>query len=246
MRILCSGIDNAAIELVEVAIRLRWPDAVSLRWTKSVGELARLEPTEVDLVAVIGRQSGASAAEFCTQVRDRSNVPLIVIAVQGNEGTADEVTVLEAGADDYMPASVGLPEIMARVVALIRRAQPDHAPFRFRVGPVTLDPGTNEVFVGERRVDLTGKEFNLLHLLMQQSEGSVIQRWVLEQRLWPGQSSRSTSLSKWICRLRSKLIEASENEHDFIRTVHGVGYVFTASGEANGTTTEAAMTSEAR
>ena len=211
-----------------------------------MGEFARLESEQLDLVAAVGRQPDMSPQEFCAHVRGRSSVPLIVIAEQGNESVANEIAVLEAGADDYMPAGVGLFELTARVVALIRRVQTDHAPGRLRVGSVTLDPGTQEVFVGDGRLDLTGKEFNLLRLLMKQSEGSVTERWVLEQSLWPDQSSRPTPLSKWICRLRSKLIEASEGKHDFIRTVHGVGYAFTANKEPSLDKAESALTSGSR
>ena len=238
MKVLFAGTDAVAIEMLQLAIRFRWPEASFL--VRAGPEEAFSLSEDVDLVVAVGRLDGVSTAEFCATVRGFSDVPLIVIGEQDSEGATEEVRILEAGADDYIRSSVELRKLIARVVSLMRRAQAwDGTTSVFVAGPVVLDPDTREVFVDRQRVSLTGKEFDLLHLLMVNKD-SVVHHWVLERRMWSGQGASAALLKKYVHRLRRKLNDPRSGEHDLIRNVYGVGYVLAVPQEASQTMADAA------
>ena len=230
MKVICFGTDSALVEQIQLAIRFRWPDASFSVAPARDDALLVLESEGADLVVVLGRNPRISVPEFCSQVRVFSDVPLIVIGDVEQENLLDEVKALEAGADDYVRSTAGLAELVARVVALIRRAQAQTSMSGtvLRSGDLLINPATYEVFVSGTRINLTGTEFNLLHLLVR-NKGAVVRHRMVERSLWGDHVDSSALVKKYVHRLRRKLEEASDTGHEFIRSVYGIGYLFVAT-----------------
>ena len=229
MKVMCFGTDSPSIEQIQLAIRFRWPDASFLIAPAHDDALALIESEGADLVVVLASNSRVSVPAFCAELRGFSDVPLIVIGDAEAENFLDEVKALEAGADDYIRSTAGLAELVARVVALIRRAQAQGSPSGnvLQSGDLLLNPATYEVFVSGKRVNLTGTEFNLLHLLIR-NKGTVVRHRMVERSLWGDHVDSSALVKKYVHRLRRKLEEASDSGHEFIRSVYGIGYLFVA------------------
>lgn len=180
--------------------------------------LAALE--RADLVLLDLGLPDLDGAEVCRRIRERSNVPVIVISARGEE--IDRVLLLELGADDYLVKPFGARELTARVRAVARRtgAVPVEPPTR-TVGALVIDLSAHRVHLGGVELELTPKEFDLLvHL---SSELGVVhrRREILESvwdEHWYGPSK---TLDVHIAALRRKLGDAA-----WIETVRGVGYRF--------------------
>jgi DNA-binding response OmpR family regulator len=154
-----------------------------------------------------------------------------VIVVTGKSAETDRITGLDLGADDYLVKPVSIPELMARVRAVSRRSRSAAAAGGLRFGDLLIDRRTREVRIGDARVALTHKEFDLLAYLAS-SPGQVFSREQLLDQVWGSSSAwqDSKTVTEHIRRLRMKL-EASPDATHWIRTVHGVGYAFT-TGDA--------------
>jgi DNA-binding response OmpR family regulator len=149
-----------------------------------------------------------------------------VLMLTARDQVEDRVEGLDAGADDYLPKPFALPELLARVRALTRRRTElgEPAEATLRVGDLALDPVRHVVRRGEERVELTAKEFALLHTLMGRP-GQVFTRSVLLDTVWgsPGEV-QTNAVEMYVSYLRKKLDRNGEPSR--IRTVRGVGYVF--------------------
>jgi DNA-binding response OmpR family regulator len=156
--------------------------------------------------------------EVCRSIRSLSDVPLIAVTGWGTE--LDRVLGLQAGADDYLVKPYGFRELMARMDAVMRRSRPQ-APSEQVVlhGPLRIDAASREVSLHGRVVELTRKEFDLLHLLACHPE-TVISRKRIMQQVWGGSWSRRT-VDTHVSSLRGKL-----GGSDWIVTVRGVGFRF--------------------
>jgi len=153
-----------------------------------------------------------------------------VLMLTARDQIEDLVEGLDAGADDYLPKPFALPELLARVRALTRRhpaEQPVETTVRAR--DLALDPIRHVVHRGDERIELTAKEFALLHLLMGRP-GQVFTRSVLLDAVWgmPGEV-QTNAVEMYVSYLRKKLDRKGEPSH--IRTVRGVGYAFRAGSE---------------
>ncbi len=149
-------------------------------------------------------------------------VPILMLTAR--HATADRVAGLDAGADDYLVKPFALEELLARLRALLQRASPpggdDGA---LKVADLTLDPSTRVVRRGERLIELTRTEFNLLELLMR-NHGQVLTRELIFDRVWGYDfGANSNSLEVYIGYLRRKT--EADGEIRLIHTVRGVGYV---------------------
>lgn len=147
-----------------------------------------------------------------------------VLMLTARDQIEDKVEGLDAGADDYLPKPFALQEFLARVRALTRRAVAEPAEEVLRVGDLALDPGRHAVRRGEERIELSAKEFALLHTLLRRP-GQIFTRSFLLDAVWgmPGKAQTNT-VEIYISHLRKKLDR--EGEHSRIRTVRGVGYTF--------------------
>jgi two-component system, OmpR family, response regulator RegX3 len=156
--------------------------------------------------------------EVCRRLRDRSDVPIIVVTARGDE--VDRVIGLELGADDYIVKPFGFRELLARIRAVTRRRTsrvPDTAPLR--VGTLMIDPRTREVRVGDRQVALTPKEFDLLALLAE-DPGGVWSRSRIFEAVWdPHWYGPTKTLDVHVASLRKKLGDPA-----WIEAVRGVGF----------------------
>jgi two-component system, OmpR family, response regulator RegX3 len=192
-----------------------------------------------DLVLLDVMLPDGSGYDVARRLRERSNVPIIMLTARGEE--TDRIVGLELGADDYIVKPFSAREVAARIRAVLRRAG-DSAPTistsgtagtggaPLEVGPVRVDRARREASVGGEDLDLTRKEFELLDLLMSEA-GTVISRERLIDEVWDVNWFGSTkTLDVHVSSLRRKLGDDSANPR-FIHTVRGVGFRFASADE---------------
>ena len=179
-----------------------------------------------DLVVLDIMLPGKSGFEICREVRRRGlDTPIIMLTARAQE--VDRVRGLELGADDYVVKPFSLAELVARIHAVLRRAEkPDRSgdePHILRVGDLRLDTRKQEVFKGERSIELTHKEFQLLEFLLRHA-GEVISRDEFLSRLW-GEEIYVTprNVDTHMASLRKK-IEDDADRPRYILSVRGAGY----------------------
>jgi two-component system copper resistance phosphate regulon response regulator CusR len=155
--------------------------------------------------------------------RMRSNSTTRVMMLTARGRLADKVKGLDLGADDYLVKPFEFPELLARVRTLLRRSEQITAPEALKVADLELDPARHRAFRGNQRIDLTTKEFALLHLLMRRS-GEVMSRTQIISLVWDMNFECDTNVVEVsIRRLRAKIDDPFE--HRLIHTIRGVGYV---------------------
>lgn len=189
--------------------------------------LAAIGSRGFDLMLLDQTLPDVDGLEVCRRVRARADyVPLIMLGARATE--THRVLGLELGADDYLTLPLSPRELVARVRALLRRAErprsPDGAP-ALRFGGYALDPLRRELRHGDAAVPLTLREFDLLYFLVRHP-GRVFSRHELLARVWgTGFDGFDHTVNSHIHRLRSKL-EADPAAPRWIETVWGVGYRF--------------------
>jgi DNA-binding response OmpR family regulator len=158
--------------------------------------------------------------EVCRKLRAAGDVPILILTARSDTG--DRVEGLDAGADDYLVKPFERAELLARLRALLRR-RPPRGTASLTVGDLVLNPGTREVTRGERVVDLTNREFELLEFLMR-NERLVISRERLLEEVWGyDPTSMTNTIDVFISNLRRKLEEGGEER--ILHTTRGAGYV---------------------
>ncbi|WP_116244137.1 response regulator transcription factor [Nocardiopsis sp. FIRDI 009] len=165
----------------------------------------------------------ADGIDLLRRLRERPQTAIIAVTARGEE--RDRVRGLRSGADDYVVKPFGVAELLARIDAVLRRTRAARAEAvdtepRVTVGPLTLDPGVREARVGDRPLQLTRKEFDLLALLAARSPSVVARDQILDQVWGAAWEASSRTLDTHIASLRAKLGSAVR-----IRTVRGVGYL---------------------
>lgn len=180
-----------------------------------------------DLIVLDLRLPGTDGLEICRRVRGNSPaVPILMLTSKSSE--LDRVLGLELGADDYVTKPFSVLELTARIKALLRRARlPKEEPARslraVSVGDLTIDPATRDAIVGDRKVDLTAREFDLLYHFAAHP-GRVFRRAELLDSVWGyGHDGYEHTVNSHINRLRAK-IEDDPGNPERIVTVWGVGY----------------------
>ena len=162
-----------------------------------------------------------SGGEVLDNLRDK-NEHLPVLILSGEADVEARLSCLRAGADDYLTEPFNMDELVARLHALVRRAN-GHANNRLQFGDITLDLTARDVRVGDSRVDLTSKEYQMLELLYLR-KGSVVSKESFLDHLYGGMDEPEMKiLDVFICKLRKK-IENAGASHPFIETVWGRGY----------------------
>ncbi|MGH9054782.1 MAG: response regulator transcription factor [Acidimicrobiales bacterium] len=162
--------------------------------------------------------------ELCRQIRERSQVGVIVVSARGGE--RDKVSALNVGADDYMTKPFSIEELLARITATLRRTRvidtADAAPPQVRVGTLEIDLAGSEVTRDGVPVHLTPTEFALLRELVTH-RGKVLTHAHLLRRVWgPGYETETEYLRVYVRRLRAKL--EADGEQPLITTSPRVGY----------------------
>src|ERR1700676_2681079 len=163
---------------------------------------------------------GRDGLSVLRSLRERSNaVPVLILTARGQ--ISEKVEGLDLGADDYLAKPFAIEELAARLRALIRRQTGENL-VRYRTQDLTLDVATRIAQRGNRRIDLTGREFALLECLMR-APGRVFTRTQLRQHVWEYQFDAGTNLVEvYIQRLRRKVDYGEEAK--LIQTVRGFGY----------------------
>ena len=185
----------------------------------------RLLENPPDLVILDWMLPGVSGLEICRRMRARQAtraLPVIMLTARGEE--AERVRGLSTGADDYIVKPFSVPELIARVRALLRRASPDRVASRLSAGNLELDRQNWRVHRGGRAVHLGPTEFRLLEYLMAKP-GRVFSRSQLLDSVWGlAVEIDERTVDVHVGRLRKAL--SQEGESDPIRTVRGAGYAF--------------------
>jgi len=190
-------------------------------------ELARREP---DLVLLDVMLPDGSGFDVCRELRRNSQVPIIMLTARGEE--PDRIVGLELGADDYVVKPFSAREVVARIRAVLRRTDATPADESVRVvGEVRLDPARREATLREEPLELSRKEFDLLHILMSNA-GTVVTRERLIDEVWDTNWFGSTkTLDVHISGIRRKLGD-DPSKPRYVHTVRGVGFRFSAPDEA--------------
>jgi two-component system, OmpR family, response regulator MprA len=161
--------------------------------------------------------------EVCKQLRADSDVPILILTARTE--TDDRVTGLDTGADDYLVKPFERQEFLARIRALLRR-RPPRGSASLSVGNLKLNPDTREVHRGEREIELTNREFELLEYLMR-NERLVVSRERLLDEVWGYDPMAATNtIDVFISNLRRKL--EADGEPRLLHTKRGAGYVLRA------------------
>ena len=177
-----------------------------------------------DLVVLDLGLPGLDGIEVCRRLRQEGDVPILMLTARAE--TEDRVTGLDSGADDYLVKPFERKELLARIRALLRR-RPPRGSASLLVGDLSLNPDTREVRRGEREIELTNREFELLEYLMH-NERLVVSRERLLDEVWGYDPMAATNtIDVFISNLRRKLEEGGEPR--ILHTIRGAGYVLRAA-----------------
>lgn len=162
--------------------------------------------------------------EVCQQIRDFSNVPIIMLTAKGDD--MDKILGLEYGADDYITKPFNILEVKARIKAIMRRtSKSDSSPAVIKYGDLQLNTEYRRVYVKDKEINLTSREYEVLELLVS-TPGKIYGREELLKTIWgdeyPGDER---TVDVHVRRLREKL-ESNPSEPRFVKTKWGSGYYF--------------------
>ena len=197
-------------------------------------ELAK--KTEYDIVLLDVMLPKLDGYEVCQAIREFSDMPIIMLTAKG--GDMDKILGLEYGADDYISKPFNILEVKARIKAIIRRSSKNRRLKKEEAnnsvigqGDLKMDTESRRVFIGEREINLTAKEFDLLELLVR-NPNKVYSREALLTYVWVNKAMDSgdvRTVDVHVRRLREK-IEPSPSDPKYVHTKWGVGYYFRVKG----------------
>lgn len=225
VRVLIVEDERKLAQVVSSALQAEHYDVV----TAATGEdgFFRANAELFDLVVLDLMLPGRSGLEILQTLRQR-HIDTPVLILTARDGVDDRVLGLDLGADDYLVKPFALPELLARIRALLRRGRPADV-LRLKVADLELDLVSRRVARGDRLIDLTGREFELLEYLLRH-QGHLVSREMLARDVWK-EPRRATPLDNvidvHIARLRRK-VDAGGGP-TLIRTVRGCGYKIQAA-----------------
>ena len=214
--------DDAGIrEALERALRLEgFAVATAAGGREALAAVARLGPAAIVLDVTMPDLNGRAV---CARLRaDGVRTPILVLSAR--DEVADRVAGLQAGADDYLVKPFAVPELVARLHALLRRTADDAEPPAgpLRVGDLEVDPATRTALRGGRELALTRREFDLLEVLARHA-GSILSRAQLLELVWGYDwAADGNVVDVFVSYLRRKL--EADGEPRVLRTVRGVGF----------------------
>ena len=230
MKVLLIESPQEETKNISFTLQLRWPECTVLSAVDGSKGVELIETESPDLVILDVAVSGIDGLGLVSRIRSFCDVPVIILTDSSNEMV--KVSGLEIGADEYVTKPFNPIELLAKVVALLRRVRgvgfrADQEPLSF--GSLTLNFSTREVFVWGERVKLTPIEYNLLTQLVR-NEGKVLTHSALLEKVWGRDYVDDSSfVKKYIYRLRSKLHDDASNPKILINE-RGVGYRFVRPG----------------
>lgn len=205
-RVLIVEDDPNIVDLIRSNLAVRGFD--TLVSTDGGKALSLLETGQPDMVLLDLMLPEADGFELCRQIRERSSVAIIVVSARGGE--RDKVTALNVGADDYMTKPFGIEELLARILATLRRTRPAQDPAGaiasvITIGDVQIDLAAQRVRRAGAEIHLTPTEFALLRELAV-NQGKLLSRTHLLRRVWGrGYETETEYVRVYIRRLRAKL-----------------------------------------
>ena len=176
-----------------------------------------------DLIILDVMMPGLDGLEVCRRLRASEGGDVPILMLTAKDAVPDRVAGLDAGADDYLVKPFAFDELLARIRALLRRRQPAMAEQVLRFSDITVNLSTRQVRRGDREINLTAKEFDLLELFMRHPR-QVLTRDMIYEQVWGYDfGGESNIIEVYIRYLRSKLEAGGEPR--LLQTVRGVGYV---------------------
>ena len=220
-RVLVVEDDSEIADVLRRSLRLEGYDVrVAGDGVGALDEASVFEPDAVVLDLGLPKLDGV---EVTRKLRADGDVPILILTAR--DGVDARVEGLDSGADDYLVKPFERQELLARLRALLRRRPPRGSAF-LTVGDLRLNPDTREVARGERTIDLTAREFELLEYLMR-NERLVVSREALLDEVWGyAPFSETNTVDVFVSNLRRKL--ESGGEPRLLHTVRGAGYVLRA------------------
>jgi two-component system KDP operon response regulator KdpE len=233
MKILVVDDDPHILDAVTVGFQLHWQDCEVLAETDGERGLALFYAHDPDVVVLDVNLPGRSGFEVLREIRRVSDVPVIMLTARGEE--TDQVRGLELGADDYITKPFGHLALLARVRAVLRRAQlpaPAQALPDFVAGDLAISFQSHRVTLKGAPVKLTPVEYKLLYHLVRNA-GRLMPHEALLNRVWgPEHGATTDYLKVYISRLRAKL-EPTPDSPRYIETERGLGYRFVKPSAAS-------------
>lgn len=185
--------------------------------------LERLREEKPNLIILDIMLPGMSGMDVCREIRKTSEVPIIMLSAKGDE--LDRILGLELGADDYVTKPFSPREVVVRAKKLLKRSLAIDSEKKFTLAELTLLPDSYEVYIGEQRINLASKEFEVLRYLVAHV-GKAMTREHIINAVWGYEYAGDPRIvDTLIKRLRHKLFAESEQDvHFAITTIFGVGY----------------------
>jgi two-component system response regulator MprA len=227
-RVLVADDDRAIRASLVRALELEGYMVVAVADGAAALDAARTEPPDVLVLDVM--MPGVDGLTVCRVLRsERDHTPILMLTARTE--TSDRVAGLDAGADDYLPKPFELDELLARLRALLRRAQPtpdgDPSDSTLNLADLRIDVAAHRVWRGNREIELSKTEFDLLELLVRNA-GIVLDHSTIYDRIWGYDfGPDSKNLAVYISYIRRKVEGAGDPK--LIHTVRGVGYTARAS-----------------
>ena len=189
--------------------------------------LQKFASSQFDLILLDVMLPKIDGTEVCQRIREKSNVPIIMLTAKGDD--MDKILGLEYGADDYMTKPFNILEVKARIKTIFRRTtmmQKENTQRILTVRSMKINLNNRSVSIGDRDINLTAKEFDLLQLFVS-NRGKVFSRENLLETIWKyDYLGDLRTVDVHIRRLREK-IEKNPAQPEYIFTKWGVGYYFT-------------------
>jgi two-component system, OmpR family, response regulator MprA len=226
-RVLVADDDRAIRAALVRALELEGYSVAAVPDGAAALDAARTAPPDVLVLDVM--MPGVDGLTVCRVLRaEKDRTPILMLTARTE--TSDRVAGLDAGADDYLPKPFELDELLARLRALLRRAQPgdpDAGNGALQLADLRVDTAARRVWRGEREIELSKTEFELLELLVRNA-GIVLDHSTIYDRIWGYDfGPDSKNLAVYISYLRRKV--EGDGEPKLIHTVRGVGYTARAS-----------------
>ena len=194
--------------------------------------LRKIKEKNYDMVLLDVMLPKMSGMDVCQAVREFSDVPIIMLTAKGED--MDKILAFDNGVDDYLTKPFNILEVKARIKAILRRNQKNQREpetnASLSAGDLSLDIESRRVMLGEREINLTAKEFDILVLLMK-NPNKVFSREQLLSAIWENKANEAgdvRTVDVHVRRLREK-IEPSPSAPRYVHTKWGVGYYFRAT-----------------
>lgn len=223
-RILVTDDEPKYVRALQVNLEASGYEVLTAQDGLAAVELAASE--RLDLIMLDIKMPGLDGYETCRRIREFSAVPIIMLTALAED--ADKVKGLDAGADDYVTKPFSADELLARVRAVLRRAElsgQKEDQLTFQAGDLMVDFAQRRVFITDQEVDLTPTEYRLLCELVKQPGRVLVPEYLLEKVWGVGYEGETRLLWQAIHRLRQK-IERDPRNPEYIHTKPGIGYIF--------------------